>query len=95
VIGLGEMGMTVEEFYNLTPRQFQNKREGFERQLEHTTQLMWEVTRWQAAVNIAPHTKKRLGPKDLVQFPWDKRRSKSFRAASFEEVQEGIKKVFG
>jgi len=89
------MGMSVEEFYNLTPRQFQNKREGFQKHLEYNTQLMWEVTRWQAAVNIAPHTKKRLGPKDLVQFPWDKRQRKVHRAASFDEVQEAIKKVFG
>lgn len=93
---MGEMGLSVEEFYNMTPRQFHNKRDGFHRQLEYKTQLMWEVTRWQAAVNIAPHTKKRLGPRDLVQFPWDAKRSnKVHRAASFEEVQEAVKKMFG
>jgi hypothetical protein len=92
-IGLGEMGLSVEELYNMTPRQFQNKVRGFQRQLEFTTQLMWETTRWQAAVNIAPHTKKKLGPKDLVIFPWDGKKA-NHKAATFEEVQEAIKKVF-
>lgn len=78
----------------MTPRQFQNKRDGFNRQLEYHTQLMWETTRWQAAVNIAPHTKKKIGPKDLAIFPWDGKR-KSLKAATYDEVQEAIKKVFG
>lgn len=93
-IGLGEMGMSVEEFYNMTPRQFQNKREGFQRQVQYHTELLWETTRWQAAVNVAPHTKRRVSPKDLAVFPWDGRK-KVHKAASFEEVQKGIDKVFG
>ena len=93
-IGLGEMGMSVEEFYNMTPRQFHNKREGFQRHIQYHTELLWETTRWQAAVNVAPHTKRRISPKDLAVFPWDGRK-KVHKAASFEEVQKGINKVFG
>ena len=88
------MGMSVQEFYNTTPRQFQNKREGFQNRIQYQTELVWETTRWQAAVNIAPHTKKRLGPKDLVVFPWDSKK-RVHKAATYEEVQEAIKKVFG
>ncbi len=93
-IGLGEMGMSVEEFYNMTPRQFQNKREGFHKHLQYHTELLWETTRWQAAVNVAPHTKKRISPKDLAVFPWDGRK-KVHKAATYDEVQKGIEKVFG
>lgn len=85
--------MSVEEFYNITPRQFQNKREGFSRNMQYQTELLWEVTRWGASVNIAPHTKKRISPKDLAIFPWDARK-RSYKARSFEEVQEAMKKVF-
>ena len=66
--------MNVEEFYNMTPRQFYNKREGFQKQLDYKTQLVWETTRWQAAVNIAPHTKKKISPKELAIFPWDNKK---------------------
>jgi hypothetical protein len=87
------MGMNVEEFYNMTPRQFYNKREGFQKQLDYKTQLVWETTRWQAAVNIAPHTKKKISPKELAIFPWDNKK-RTYRAATYEEVQNAIKKVF-
>jgi hypothetical protein len=33
-------------------------------------------------------------PKDLVVFPWDSKK-KVHKAATYEEVQEAIKKVFG
>lgn len=91
---MGEMGMTIEELYNMTPRQFQNKREGYRRAVEGDMQTRWESVRWLAAVVIAPHIKKRLRPKDLMAFPWDVGRVKH-RAATFEEVKEAVKKVFG
>jgi len=93
-IGLGEMGMTVDELYDMTPRQFQNKRKGFQRVFERNIQTIWESTRWNAAVTIAPHTKKRLKPRDLIAFPWESEK-RIHRAATFEEVQQAIKQVFG
>lgn len=97
-VGLGEMGLTLEELYSMTPRQFQNKREGFRRAFEQKAQLEWERVRWLAHVNVSPHTKQHLAPKDLVVFPWEaknKRSNKVYKAATFAEVQEAIKKVFG
>lgn len=96
-IGLGEMGMTIGELYDMTPRQFQNKREGFQRMVEHEVKLIWETTRWNAAINIAPHTKKKVKPRDLMFFPWEQKSAtkKKHRAASFEEVKNAIKGVFG
>lgn len=88
------MGMTVGELYDMTPRQFQNKREGFRRMIDHNGQLMWETTRWNAAITIAPHTKKRMKPRDLIAFPWENKK-RVHRAASFDEVKQAINKVFG
>jgi hypothetical protein len=93
-IGLGEMGLTIGELYDMTPRQFQNKRQGFQRIIEHEMQTKWETTRWLAAVTIAPHTKRKLRPRDLIAFPWENKK-KVHRAASFEEVKQAIKQVFG
>jgi hypothetical protein len=88
------MGMTVDELYNMTPRQFQNKREGFQRVAEYGMQTKWEISRWLAAVVIAPHTKKRLKPRDLIAFPWENKK-RVHRAATFDEVKQAINKVFG
>lgn len=93
-IGLGELGMTVGELYDMTPRQFYNKREGFRRIVEHETQTKWETSRWMAAVVIAPHTKKTMKPRDLITFPWENKK-RVHRAATFDEVKQGINKVFG
>lgn len=93
-IGLGEMGLTIGELYDMTPRQFQNKRKGFQRIIEHEMQTKWETTRWLAAITIAPHTKKKLKPRDLIAFPWETKK-RVHRAATFEEVQQAIKQVFG
>ena len=94
-IGLGEMGMTVGELYDMTPRQFQNKRQGFQRVVDHNVQLIWESTRWNAAINIAPHTKKRMKPRDLIAFPWENKKNRVRRVFTREEVMADIKKVFG
>lgn len=86
--------MTVSELYDLEPRQFQNKREGFNRVVEHDVQTRWEATRWMAAVVIAPHTKHKMKPRDLMTFPWENKK-RVHRAASFDEVKEAVSKVFG
>jgi hypothetical protein len=88
------MGLTIGELYDMTPRQFQNKRKGFQRIIEHEMQTKWETTRWLAAITIAPHTKKRLKPRDLIAFPWETKK-RIHHAATFEEVQQAIKQVFG
>ena len=36
----------------------------------------------------------KIRPKDLVVFPWDSKK-RVHKAATYEEVQEAIKKVFG
>ena len=55
---------------------------------------VWETKRWQEAVNVEPHTKRKVSPKDLVAFPWESRK-RVHKAATYEEVQEALIKVFG
>lgn len=43
----------------------------------------WERMRMLAAITIQPHVKKRISPKNLIQFPWE-----NIRKAEMECPQE-------
>jgi hypothetical protein len=58
----------------MTPREFSNTSRGYSEKLEQQYRAEWERARWIASVNIAPHTKKRLKPTDLIRFPWETKR---------------------
>ena len=63
--------MTTAVFYDLTPREWSNLVRGWSEKENRREQGAWERVRWQTAVLINPHTKKRIKPKDLMVFPWE------------------------
>tara|TARA_R110000824_G_scaffold400323_1_gene607589 strand:+ start:631 stop:927 length:297 start_codon:yes stop_codon:yes gene_type:complete len=67
--------MNVVELYGLTPAMFYNAQEGLFDQWQMDTEKDWEIARWMSCVIINPHVKKNLKPKDLTQFPWEKKRT--------------------
>ena len=70
--------MKVDEFYDMLPREFWNKVEGFH-ELENLRQRNdWERTRWSTCLllNIQIAKGKRLKPTDLIQFEWDNKKDK-------------------
>ena len=65
--------MKVEEFYDMLPREFWNKLEGFH-ELENMRQRSdWERTRWSTCLllNIQLPKNKSIKPKDLIKFEWE------------------------
>ena len=86
--------MKVDEFYDMLPREFWNKVEGFH-ELENLRQRNdWERTRWSTCLllNIQIAKGKRLKPTDLIQFEWDNKKDKmDFR--ELKERAEYIKKL--
>ena len=60
------MNMTYEQFYDMTPRSFQNKVKGWEKKERKD----WEVARWLGVLIISPHLKKgkQMRPVDLLRF---------------------------
>tara|TARA_R110000824_G_scaffold19865_2_gene76043 strand:+ start:223 stop:498 length:276 start_codon:yes stop_codon:yes gene_type:complete len=86
--------MGVEEFYDMLPRYFWNKLDGFY-ELENLREKQdWERCRWQTCLllNIQLAKGKTLKPKDLIEFDWDKKESK----IDFEKLKnraEFIKKM--
>ena len=86
--------MNVDDFYDMLPREFWNKVEGFY-ELENMRQrTAWERTRWSTCLllNIHLGRGKSIKPTDLVQFEWEKDEKK----IDFEDLKnkaEYIKKL--
>ena len=73
-IAFGQLGMNVDDFYDMLPREFWNKVEGFY-ELENMRQRSdWERTRWSTCLllNIQIQKGKRIKPQDLILFDWEK-----------------------
>jgi len=79
----------------MTPREFANTSRGFSEKLHQQYRADWERARWIASVTIAPHTKKRLSPTDLIRFPWENKRQGPKRVWTRGEVIEAINQKFG
>lgn len=70
--------MGVDEFYNMIPKYFWNKLDGFY-ELENIRERgKWERTRWSTALLLNVHVKKgkTIKPTDLIEFDWDKSNKK-------------------
>tara|TARA_R110001599_G_scaffold152927_1_gene338013 strand:+ start:231 stop:506 length:276 start_codon:yes stop_codon:yes gene_type:complete len=86
--------MSVEDFYNMLPRHFWNKLDGFY-ELENIREKgQWERTRWTTTLllNIQIAKGKRLKPTDLIEFEWDKK-DKKLDYEKLKAKAEYIKKM--
>ena len=86
------LGLSDENLYDYTPRSFNNKLIGFRRYNEQVSQNDWEQTRLIVHSTIAPHSKHKLKPKELMPFPWDDKVKVKKDLASKEEIQEVLKR---
>lgn len=72
-MGLGQLRLNPFSLYDMTFKEFGNAMAGHYKQIEEREKAEWERTRWLATITINPHVKKRLTPKDLATFPWEKK----------------------
>tara|TARA_B100001059_G_C17355081_1_gene342446 strand:+ start:267 stop:554 length:288 start_codon:yes stop_codon:yes gene_type:complete len=86
------MGMSYDELYNSTPRNFNNKLIGFNAYQEQLMQDNWERTRVIIHSTLSPHSKKKLKPKEILPFPWDDKNKVKKQIATKEQIQEALKK---
>ena len=66
--------MNVDDFYEMLPREFWNKVDGFYK-LENMRQRSdWERTRWSTCLllNVQLPKNKSIKPTDLIRFEWEK-----------------------
>lgn len=73
-MALGEIGLNVDYFYNLTPVQFWNTVEGFRKRENEQFKNSWELARQIMWASLIPHQKKgsNLTPARVLSFPWEK-----------------------
>jgi hypothetical protein len=86
------MGLSDEDLYDLTPRSFNNKLIGFNKKNEQLSQNHWEQTRLIVHGTIAPHSKHKVKPQELMPFPWDSKNKVKKDVASKEHIEEVLKK---
>jgi len=89
--------MGVEEFYDMIPRYFWNKLDGFY-ELENIREKgHWERVRWSTTLLLNVHTAKgkTIKPTDLIEFDWDKSNKKldyeklKAKAEYFKKMENG------
>ena len=86
-LALGELGMDVDSFYDLTPRQFNNKVIGHYARIEFLENQEWQRARLISFYAIKGHdSKNRLKqPKALFALPGDKKEKKQQSAPMTKE----------
>lgn len=89
------MGMSVNTFYDLTPRQFDNIRKGFLKKLEDHEKREWERTRnisYTIYMSIPEGKGKKKKPlKEFMKFPWEETKQGRTKKTP-EQIKEMFKK---
>ena len=70
---MGRVGMSREDFLQLTPEEFEAVLAQYARLREEQMHTSWEQARMIAFAAVAPHTSRLRQPEDLMPFPWDKK----------------------
>lgn len=83
-MAVGEIGLSVDEFYDLTFDDFGHVLDGYYKKLNRDYRNGWEQSRFVAYHLLLPHQKKgkSFKPKDIITFEWEK-----------EETKEAIEKL--
>ena len=70
--------MSVADFYDMIPKHFFNKLDGFFELEQLRDRSDWERTRWQTCylLNIQLPRGKQIKLKDLIQFEWESKDAK-------------------
>ena len=80
------MAIAPVAFWDMTPREFSNACEGYNKRIERDYQNSWEQARWVATVIVNINSpKKRYKPQDIATFPWEKEGEGG--------IEEGIKEL--
>lgn len=70
-MALGEIKLSYNDFYALTPRSFTNVINGFRNREYEDQKLSWEQTRYLFYASLKPHLKGNPSLKKLMPLPWD------------------------
>ena len=68
---MGRMGMSLQDFDQCTPLEFEKIFEMWRESQEVAFRTGWEQTRQLAVCILLPYASKELKPLDVMEFPWD------------------------
>lgn len=75
-IAVGCIGMSLTDFEHCTPSEFSAVFDSWKQHSERAERDGWEQTRFLASCMLQPYSKKRLTPKDICEFSWEKESKK-------------------
>jgi hypothetical protein len=94
---LGTLGLMIDYFYNLSPRQFTNTLNGFRKNQDTLSQERWMMTAKIMWATAMPHCKSESGgplkERDLIELPWQTNKIKEITEQENVLHLEEIKKV--
>ena len=70
-LACGELGVAVEEFWNMTMRELINVVHGARAKQKVEYENGWSQTRYIAYYSMVPHLKNPPPMKDMLPLPWD------------------------
>jgi hypothetical protein len=86
-LACGYIGLSIDEFYKLTPRQFYNIQKGFERKKEDEFKLLLILNRSLKFAVIFPHLKNQNTTEEKV-FPLYFEKTTSSKIDLLKEIEE-------
>lgn len=94
-IAFGQLGMSVDELYDMIPKHFWNKLDGFYKLENRRNKDDWERIRWQTTLllNIQLPKNKTVKPTDLIEFGWDEKKGAGIDFEQLKARAEFIKKM--
>lgn len=87
--------MSLSDFCSCTPCEFESVYKQWQHRKEEDMKTKWEQTRFLAAISLQPYSKKTLRPKDIIEFPWEKKEPATAAkgSSSYERMKEVEKRV--
>jgi len=85
------MGLQIDYFYSLTPRQFGNTIKGFRIRDEIKSKETWILARRIAFLVLTPNLKEHAKELDLMVFPWEEKTVKILAEKELLEMEEQIR----
>ena len=88
--------MRIGDFCQCTPNEFDAICEAYAERRESDYKERWERARLLATIVIQPHLKKKVSPKNLLPFPWEKQSAPKVSAREdLEKLNKLTKKATG
>jgi Xaa-Pro aminopeptidase len=94
VLACGEMGLNIDYFYSLTPRQFTNILIGYRRKEENQEKGKWQRARLAMYYSLLPYSEKKdFSPADVFALTWDDEKDLLQETRKIK-TREELEKVF-